>query len=266
MRKKKILVIVLTSIIFVSVMMLGITSVYRIDEITLNSLVVSEIAKTESKELEERLLKAYDKDSYFSCDSKKAETLVKEYPYFRLTAFKKAGPNRLIIEIKEDAEMYAVPVLEQQNLYYILGADGVVLGIRETYINRFDGKDNLLIQGLNVNGEEGKTLTGDWVVHSLFTICNQASKLLNGIRRNITLIEVIRKASAEEETILKLTTREGVKIYVRNPASMPEEKAQKAIEKYLALSDFERLTGRIAVSDKGGEVLITYSDYDEFVS
>ena len=80
------------------------------------------------------------------------------------------------------------------------------------------------------------------------------------------LIEVIRKASAEEETILKLTTREGVKIYVRNPASMPEEKAQKAIEKYLALSDFERLTGRIAVSDKGGEVLITYSDYDEFVS
>jgi hypothetical protein len=46
---------------------------------------------------------------------------------------------------------------------------------------------------------------------------------------------------------------------------MPEEKAQKAIEKYLALSDLERLTGRIAVSDNDGEVLITYSDYDEFV-
>ena len=48
---KKIAVIVLSALVFVSIVVLGVTSVYRIDEITLNSLVVTEIAKTESEEL-----------------------------------------------------------------------------------------------------------------------------------------------------------------------------------------------------------------------
>ena len=74
----------------------------------------------------------------------------------------------------------------------------------------------------------------------------------------------MKGGSAEDTVILKLTTFEGVKIYVRNPSLQTEEKARIAIEKYVSLSDLERTRGMIVVLNINGIPSATYSKKDEF--
>ncbi len=261
-RKKTIWVIVLTAVIFLSLSTLGITSVYRVDTVTLNASVVSETANTEIEQLWNRLEEAYDKKSSFTVDKTEAEKILADFPHFRLTGFEKAYPNRIIISVTEDAEVYAVSAGEGK--YYILGADGMVLGIRDSYVNRLDGADNLLFKGLTVSGSKGSLLGGDECLAALLEFCDGASEALSGIRRNVVCVEVVRNTSLIEDALFKVTMREGVNIYIGNPTVMPKEKARAAMEKYLSLSDEHKLQGRIAVSEKDGQVIASYAEKDEF--
>jgi len=264
MKKKTIWVCVLTAVVFLSMVAVGIATVFRIDEVTLRPTIVSQAATEEIDVLHERLSAAYENESYFSADKKPAEKILKDFPYFRMTSFKKRSPNRIEITVTEDVEAYAVPVKGEDSRYYILGEDGVVLGVRDTYINRLDGASNLLITGLDVTGEKGKMLVGDDCVEELFAFCGVVSQSLGGIRRNVVSIEVLKMTSAAEETFFRLTMKEGVRIYVGNPYVMTTEKAQAVIEKYLSLTDSERLTGRVAVSERAGELVIGYAEKDDF--
>ena len=97
-------------------------------------------------------------------------------------------------------------------------------------------------------------------------LLRNASETLGGVRRNAMLVEVIRMTSSAEESIIRITMREGVKLYIGNLSVLTEEKANAAFNKYLSLSDEERLTGCIAVSDRAGEVIISYAEKDEFIS
>lgn len=261
MRKKKALIIVLTVLIFLSAAVLGVSAVYRVNAVTVRSSVVSDEAKTEADALQALLQKAYDKQSIFSADQEAAQAIVEDFPYFRITSFKKAYPNRLIVSVSEDAEVYAVPVTGE-NTYYILSENGTVLGIREDIKNRSDGADNLLIAGLNVTGEKGEHLKGDIDEGFLFSFLGKISAKLEGIRRNVEKIEVVRLASSAEETVFKLCMREGVNIYIRNPASMAFEKQERAVNAYLSLSSEQKLKGMLMISEVNGEVIDVYNPVD----
>ena len=258
--RRKILVVVLTALIFLSVGILGFATVYRVESVTVNASVVSEAAQEEAQALQGRLNEAYKKDGILFVDDEKAQEIIKEFPYFRITSFEKDYPNRLIISIQEDAEVYAV-AQENSSNYYILGADGTVLGIRETYVNRLNGEENVLLKGLTAMGEKGKLLSGDECIPSMLTLCNGLSEKLNGIRRNVVSVEVY---SRSPQLIYRIAMREGVKIYVGNPKTNTEEKAKLAIDKYLSLSSEEKLTGRIMISDSTGTVVVVYSPIDDF--
>ena len=264
MKHKNVLVIILTVVIFLSATVLGISTVYRVNEVTVRTSLVSEAAQAEAEALQKRLLEVYEKKSTLFLEETEAVDVMEEFPYFRMLSFEKSYPNRIIISVAEDAEVYAVPTLSEENAYYIVGADGTVLGIRNDYTNRLDGTENLLIEGLTATGEKGQVLFGDERISSLFAFCAKFSELLGGIRRNVAFIKIKSPTSSLEETIFLFTMREGVKIYVGNPLTMTEEKAQAVFDKYSSLSDEERLTGRIAVSDKEGELLLTYASKDEF--
>lgn len=260
MRKKNVLVIVLTVLIFLSVAVLGVTTVYRVNTVSVRAPVVSEAAKAEAEELQKKLTAAYEKQSIFSANDELAKEIVLQFPYFNVTGFEKKYPNRLVVEVTEDAEVYA---LEAENgQYYILSIDGTVLGIRENYKNRSDHADNLLISGLTATGGKGEALSGDSCIQTLFPFLEKVSNLLGGIRRNILSVQVLRPASAEEETVFKLTTREGVNVYVRNPASLSAQKAEMLIEQYTALSAEQKLKGMLIVSDVLGEVIYDYHQTD----
>lgn len=258
--KKNVLVIILTSIVFLSSVFLGVATVYRVDAVLVETQIVTQAAEEEAESLQKQLLDAYDKKSYFSVDDKKAKEIVAQFPYFRLVSFKKSSPNRIIVKVAEDEEVYAVAVAGEENRYYILNDSGAVLGERESYANRLDGENNLLIKGLNVTGSQDGKLVGDDTWEYVLSLCKSLSKELGGIRRNVTSVEVLKLT----DTIVRITMREGVKIYVGNPNKEAEAKAKAAVETYLGLSDEERITGRIAVSDNNGELVIGYAKKDEF--
>lgn len=260
MRKKNVLIIVLTALIFLSVAVLGVSTVYRVNTVAVRAPVVSEAAKAEAEALQEKLTAAYDKQSIFSANDELAKEIVSEFPYFNVTGFEKKYPNRLVVEVKEEAEFYAVEAGNGQ--YYILSVDGTVLEIRESYKNRSDNADNLLISGLTATGEKGEPLSGDTCLNNLFPFLKKTSELFGGIRRNIRLVTVLRPASTEEETVFKLTTREGVNIYVRNPSVLLEQKAELAIAQYFELSAAQKLKGMLIVSDLSGEVIYDYHQTD----
>jgi hypothetical protein len=266
MRKKKWLVIILTAILFVSASILGVSTVYRVREVTVLAPIVSEEAKTEAAELQEALNEAYYKDGIFSVDSEKAEQIVSDFPYFRITSFKKDYPNRLVVEVREDAEVYAV---QKGAEYYILNAQGTLLGVRDNYINRSDKGDNLLVFGANltVDGKKGKTLESDPVFKTLIAFCGRlsdgflsldAESSPRGIRGNILSVEIMRPVVNERETVFKLTTEEGVCIFVRTPSVNTNEKAEIALEAYTGLSDLKKTTGVIVVWDGTGGVKADY--------
>lgn len=267
MKKKNVLVIILTALIFLSAVVLGVSTVYRVDAVSVDASVVSEEAKTEAAELQTRLTEAYKKQSVFFTDRQEADEIVADFPYFRITAFSRDYPNRLIVSVTEDAEVYAVPTDETAQTYYILNTEGTVLGIRNDASNRSEKMENILVKGLTATGEKGEKIVGDECLETLFSFLDKATEKLEGkISRNVVSVEIIRRASAAEETVFKLSMREGVAVYVRNPAANTLEKVKKALDKYLSLSSAQRLTGRIAVADGENGVLVGYAERDEFAN
>ncbi|MBQ8684873.1 MAG: hypothetical protein IJ514_01725 [Clostridia bacterium] len=275
MRGKNVLIIILTVIVFLSAAVLGVSTVYRVSEVTVNAPVVSEEAKSEAESLQKRLEEAYARSSTFFVDQTLADEIVADFPYFRITSFTRAYPNRIVVEVTEDAEVYAASFGEGG--YYILGADGTVLGIRDDYANRTDGEPNILLFGtpsLNVVGDKGKPLSSDAVLTHLFAFCNKANEIFlagkigqtgeapRGIRGNVVSVEVLRPVEAESETMFRLSMAEGVSIYVRNPSLHTLEKAEKAVDAYSSLSDRQKLTGALLVLD--GETGITTAYYENF--
>lgn len=264
MRKKNILIVVLTVLIFLSVCTLGISTVYRVKDVTVQVTTVSSAAKDEAEALKNRLQEEYEKNSMFFVKTEIAEEVLAEFPYFRLTEMQKVYPNRLVFSLTEDEEVYAVG---SDTGYYILNGEGTILSVRADYNNRGEASadaKNVLIKGVTASGEKGTVIGSDDAFAYLLPFCQQMATQLNGIRRNVISVEVLKNGSAVSTVVLKITMVEGVKIYVRTPSNLTVEKADKAVQEYLNLSDEERTRGMIAVYENDGNVATMYSTIDNF--
>jgi len=258
--RKKILVIVLPALVLLSGATLGFSAVYRVEDVTLNLSFVTEEARAEGEKLQAELETAYARRSTFFAKENEANEVLANYPYFHLTAFEKSYPKRLILTVTENAEIYAVEK-EAGKAYLILGADGTLLETREHYINALNGDENVLLKGVAVTEELGKIPTGDDCFATMLAMCHSFSEKLDGVRRNVVSVEVIRR---EPELLFKVTMREGVVIYFNAPADYTDEKVTEAVGVYQALQQDEKLTGRIYILEKSGEILSQYSPVDEF--
>ncbi len=255
---KKVLTIILTVLVFLSAATLGVSTVFRVQSVAVEATVVSDGATEEVNQMKGDLEAFYKDRSMFSVKAENAQSIFLEYPYFRLIEFKKTYPNKLLIKIVEDAEVYAVA--DDEKGYYILGRNGVVLDIRQTIENRLDKGDNVRLTGLNATGEKGGTLSDDELFPSMFTLCKKMDEALDGIRRNVLSVEVLRRAP---ETTYLACMREGVKIYIDDPMTLTEEKASVAVQKYLELTDSQKMTGRILVVSVEGTASASYSANNE---
>lgn len=265
MTKRNWIIILLSILLFLSAAVLGVSSVYRVDEVTLYAPVISDEAEEEAAALKTRLLETYKKRSTLFAGREEADAVAEEFPYLRIVSFKKSYPNRLVLEVREDAEVYAVPTSETQEEYYILNADGVLLGVRKDSANRSTGGHNVILNGahaLNIVAEKGKVLTGDETFQALLAFVKQAHESLDGIQRNVLSVEVLRPAAATKETIFKVQTEEGVLLYVRNPLERTGEKAAKAMEEYLKLGDDEKTSGALLVYDEEETISVYYTTED----
>ena len=261
---KKSIVVLLTIIIFLSACVLGFTSVYRVDNVTLKvqGVSISDEAIEEEKALQKALLDEYKGDNWLFVKRTGAEKVLKEYPCFRLMKFEKKSPDGIIIEVVEDAEVYAVE--NTDGSYYILAADGMVLGTRTDSVNRLDGEANLLMKGFTITAVRGEIPCDDPSFTETLAFCIALSETLGGIRKNVVQVEKITKTPTGENfpaTIIRLSMREGVKLYINAPQTLTKEKAQAAVEKYLSLSVLERTHGAITLMESATAI---YEEIDVF--
>ena len=255
-RQKTFWVIILTILIFFAGAFLGFATVFRVDEVVVEVSAISEDAKMEAQDIRARLKKHYQDENIFVINDKGAKSIVADYPHFRIKGFKKDYPNRIVLTVTEDAEVYAVKQAEKEE-YRIISADGTILAIHETPLNRLDGNANVVIEGVSVSGKKGEKVSGDNRINVILEFCNQLSEKLNGIRNNVLTVKIYDNAPQ-----LHIYTQEGVKIYVAFPEHFTSQKADKIAEKYLALSDEERLRGCILCTDKGNEIFVEYQQKD----
>ena len=251
---KKIITIVLTAVLFISAVVLGVNSVYRVTEVALEINFVSEDAKAEAEELKSRLLEVYDKRSVFEVAKEDSEEVFAQFPYFRLTAFEKEFPNRLVVEATEDAEVFAVSAGAGKG-YYILGLDGTILSIRETTLNRSDNAENILIEGVEISGEKGSVCVGEKFT-KLLPFLKELSNGLNGLRSNVKKIEYRVYGGNVEQ--YDFTMWEGVTLSVQKVGEFVKEKANLVIQKYLALNDQELLGGYLYATNSQGKATVVY--------
>ena len=256
--RKTFWVILLSTIVFLSGTLLGVSTVYQVDYVTVEASTVSEEAALEVRELQEKLEKAYHRSSIFFANADQANKLVKEYPYFRITGFYKSYPNRLIVKISEGAEIYAVESGEQ---YYILDGEGTTLSLRETHINELNGAENVILKGLNVSASIGSVPVGDEEFSFMLALCKKVSEKFGGIRSKVSSVEVILRSP---ETIYCMTMREGIKIYFGSPSERMEEKVERALNEYLFLSNEEKLPGYLLVSENEEGILIRHFKTGDF--
>ena len=264
MLKKKVITILLTVIVFLSAAVLGISTVYRVKDVNVRAQTISQDAEMETTALRKKLKTAYYKQSIFFTDDQITKEILKEFPYLRLISFERAYPDLLVVRVAEDAEVFATAISETEKGYYILNAEGTVLGQRENYINRAEtdvGGKNILLSGK----DKGEVLSGQACMEKLFPFCQKLSSLLGDkIRANVLSVETIAPTTQEKDAYFCLQMHEGVRIYLFEPTSNLDEKLQKAIEKYFSLSDGEKMTGRIAVMENASGLTVDYSGVDSF--
>ena len=244
MKAKKIVTVLLTAIVFLSAAFLGVSAVYRVEEVTLVTQNVSAPAEQEAAQLKERLEKAYLKRSTIFADDSAAKEAVAAFSYFRLTGFEKDYPGRLVITATEDNEAYAVA---RGDGYAVYSAEGTLLSVRETPVNRADGTDNLLVLGME-NAENAE----DFADTAVFAFLRALDLSLSGIRGNAVKAELKKPTSRPEDDYLTVYFREGVQAVVYAPHDEAQKKAEALYAAYTYdLSLFQRTTGTIYVSLDG---------------
>ncbi|MGN1052915.1 MAG: hypothetical protein ACI4SH_05950 [Candidatus Scatosoma sp.] len=241
MKAKKIVTVILTAIVFLSAAFLGVSAVYRVEEVTLVTHNVSAPAEQEAAQLKASLEKAYLKRSTILADATAAKEAVAAFSYFRLTGFEKEYPGRLVITATEDNETYAV---SRGGKYAVYSAEGTLLSVRETPKNRADGSDNLLVLG----AEEAE----NFAETAVFAFLHALDLSLSGIRGNAVKAELKKPTSRPEDDYLTLSFREGVQAVIYAPGNDPQKKAEALYAEYTSgLSLFQRTTGTIYVSLDG---------------
>ncbi len=253
MKKKKVLTIVLTVLLFLSAVFLGIASTFRVDTVTVEFSLLSTDGRAHAELLQAELTAEYKGDSIFSLKDDKAKEIIAKRSYFRMTAFEKKSPDKVYIRVVEDGETYAVE--SGEGTYYIVSGEGIMVEERSTTLNRFDGGENLLVKGITATGSRGDTLSGDDCWKSMLAFCRVFDAELNGIRKNTQSVEVFKRSP---EIFFRLQMSEGLNIYIATPEILTEEKAKKAFNAYLSLSAEERTKGSLTVSHVEGEVFAEY--------
>lgn len=250
MKAKKIVTILLTVIVFLSAAFLGVSAVYRVEEVTLITHNVSAPAETEAARLKEQLEKAYLKRSTILADDTAAKAAVASFSYFRLTGFEKDYPGRLVITATEDIETYAVSRGEK---YAVYSAEGTLLSVRESIINRADGKDNLLVFGVETESgaetENGAETGENFIRSAVFTVLQTLDLSLSGIRGNVWKAELSKPTSRPQDNFLTVFFREGVQAVIYAPDSFPQEKAEALYKTYTyELTQSQRISGKIIIA------------------
>lgn len=241
--KKKSLVVIISAVILVCSVLLGANTVFSVAKIEVSYGLVTSQAYGDAQNAQKELEKKYIGKNILFLSEKKVAAEFDGYTYLSVTKIEKKFPDKIILSVTERTEVYA---LEGKEIFYMTDAEGEVLRTDSVNENRADGEANFLVSGFKeTNGDFSKDENFSYAMD----VCTLADETLNGIRSSLLSLQVVSPTSDASDTEFVILTREGVRIHIGNPAVLAVEKMQKALERYLGLSDGERTGGNIYALD-----------------
>lgn len=186
--------------------------------------------------------------------------------YLEVESVEKHFPNKITVSLSEKYEVFA---FEKDGRYYVVGDDHTVLAVKEDNANNIDGS-NIVITGIDfevpaVGDTFAVSAEFEDEYEALWTLFDSFSA--QGLWHNIVSIDYDDMGLNDptyDFNYFYIDTVEGVHVWLENPGSRMEEKAQLALETYGGLTEAQRTYGYINVIEVGypqptGELSVSYS-------
>ena len=261
MRKKILLSTIVSFVLLAAVIAAGINAVFTVSDVQTEYVVYSAEGRAETAQLNEKLGRYRGKSSTF-LDLNDVKDTVEQFPCLSAERIEKKYPSAVSLTVRERKETYAV---RQENGFAVFDEEGRYLYEKADNVNRLDGDKNILLEGFSFVCKERTAAEGEYAAE-LFAAFDTLKETLGSIRANVLRAELKKFSSDGRTHFFYIYMREGVMLSIKNPAKAGEEKAAVAVEKYLSLTDKQRVKGVIDVVDDlitGTGVNVSYSD--EFV-
>lgn len=248
MRKKVLLLTTIGLVLLGAVIAAALNAVFTVTDIKVYYSAFSATGIEESHMLQARLEEKFGGKSTTFLDLEDVKAAVAEFPSYHIEEVKKDFPRTIVVTVTERRE--AISFVRENGLYAVLDEEGLYLYDKEDNANRRAG-ENILLQGFDLaTSLTGKLPEGRYF-ESVLTYATVFLQELTDARTNVLSISLM---GTENEIAgshyLRVFMREGVVIDIYGFENFAKEKAESALEKYLALDDAQRLYGFFDIVDR----------------
>ena len=246
------LLIILCSVLAVVMVVLFVTSLFSIKDLTVQYSVYG---KAEFDDVE-NILAEYRNTNIFFFDEKKLEDKINSRTAFNVESIEKVYPSTIKIVLSSRQERFAVPTGDGR--FFILDELFTVCDIQDSTANNTDTLGNILLTFKNIDvGELEMKTRLDTTEAIPFGVIETLAAEAGSPRDFITSIDL--EDMGYKNYYLTAFMREGVVIEIRKVDIRTEEKVKAALGKYFALSDKDKLSGRIICYElASGEIVADY--------
>ncbi len=259
MKKKVIFTTLVSFLLLLLVVLAGLNAIYTVTSVRANFNTFSSEGEEEARKLQKELDSFVDKSSVF-LDMGDVQSVIDEFPCFRLDQAQKRYPDKLELKITERKEAFTY--LLDNGKYAVLDEEGEYLYEKSTNDNRISGENIALIGDFKFNGGEKGEYFEDLI--RIYTVLRQ---VLTEVRANVISFELELNGATTTTDIdfIKIQMREGAVLKIENPHVKAAEKARLAIECYAGvgayegkgLTDVQRVKEEIMVFERNGELFLS---------
>lgn len=247
MKKKILLMTAIGLVLLGAVLAAALNAVFTVTDVVASFSVVSDEGSREALALQAELEEAFvgKSTTFLSLDD--VRETVERYPAFRLEQSEKRFPRTLTLSVSERRETYAFR--RENGAYAILDEDGVYLYDRESNVNRRMG-ENVLLEGFSLTADAAGAEASGAYFSEVLSFASSFVERFRDVRANLVSVSLRETPNAQAgEYFFRVRLREGVFVDVYNPTASPREKGMSVLEKYISLSDEQKLYGFFDVVD-----------------
>lgn len=229
--KYKKLLLLMTSLLFITVAVFCFASAFKITDIELKVTDINGSSENVKSLCETELLKYKDENLVFVNVDKLKKDLTALSGYVKVCNIEKQFPNKLLVEVEE---IYEAFVINNGVNYYALDIDFNVINVKNSIKNNVDGNDNLLLDiplsdfnttllvGQKLNVFDGET----------FDYLKLCAQKIYSLREYISSVKTTVRKDGYDYKTLTLNMREGVSFTILKSNLLTLEKIDALINYY----------------------------------
>lgn len=248
MKKKALFMTAVALILLGAVVAAALNAVFTVTDILVNYEPVSREGIEDSYSVQQMLDEKFIGKSTTFLDLEDVKASLADYPSFVVKDVKKEFPRTILVTLAERREAFAYRLADGR--YAVLDEEGRYLYEKDENQNRRTG-ENILLENFDFTFSEDEKLPTDGYLKAAIDFAGVFIDRLEDARANVVSL-LLRKTDNEiaGAYLLRVKMREGLIVDVFAPENFAREKAEKVLEKYLSLTDEQRLYGFFDVVDR----------------